>query len=70
MAMTHDEPAATVNDPVCGMGVDPATAKQTSEYRGQTYYFCSVMCKKAFEDDPQHYLTTGRHGDPTQVAGR
>lgn len=54
--MTHDEPTATVTDPVCGMEVDPTTAKQTSEDGGQTYVFCGVMCKKAFEDDPRHYL--------------
>ena len=57
-------------DPVCGMDVDPATTKHSSEYRGQTYYFCSVMCKKAFEDDPQHYLIKGHNGGPTQAAGR
>ncbi len=67
--MAH-EPTATVKDPVCGMDVDPTTAKQTSESRGQTYFFCSVMCKKAFEDDPQHYLDKGRRGTSTQVAGR
>ncbi len=68
--MTHNAPTATVKDPVCGMDVDPATTKHSSEYRGQTYYFCSVMCKKAFEDDPQHYLTKGQTGGPTQATGR
>ena len=48
--------ATTVKDPVCGMDVDMATAKYTSEYDGVTYAFCSLMCKRAFEDDPQHYL--------------
>ena len=47
---------ATGKDPVCGMDVDMATAKHTSEYDGVTYGFCSLMCKRAFEDDPQHYL--------------
>lgn len=54
--MTHLQQAATLKDPVCGMAIDPATAKHTSEYLGQTYYFCSLMCLKAFEDDPQPYL--------------
>ena len=43
-------------DPVCGMSVDPATARRTSAYEGQTYYFCSPACKKAFEADPRRYL--------------
>ena len=65
--MTHQQQAATVKDPVCGMAIDPATAKHTSEYLGQTYYFCSLMCRKAFEDDPQHYL---RQRDGGPAAGR
>lgn len=43
-------------DPVCGMDVDEATAKHTSEYHGQTYYFCAPGCKKAFESEPDTYL--------------
>ncbi len=67
--MTHDEPAAAVNDPVCGMGGDPTTAKQASEYRGQTYFFCSLMCKRAFEDNPGHYLGKGRPAGVAPSAG-
>lgn len=54
--MTHDTQQTTAQDPVCGMVVDPQTTKHTSEYRGQTYYFRSLMCRKAFEDAPQQYL--------------
>ena len=43
-------------DPVCGMSVDPATAKHTAEHQGTTYYFCAPGCKKAFESDPAKYL--------------
>jgi YHS domain-containing protein len=43
-------------DPVCGMQVDPQTARHTSEYDGQTYYFCAPGCKRAFDADPQQYL--------------
>ena len=43
-------------DPVCGMDVDPATAKHKSEYQGQTYYFCAPGCRKAFETEPAKYL--------------
>lgn len=46
----------TVHDPVCHMDIDPATAAGTSEYKGQTYYFCSLGCKKSFDKEPEKYL--------------
>jgi YHS domain-containing protein len=39
-------------DPVCGMDVDPKTAAGKSDYQGKTYYFCSLGCKKEFENNP------------------
>ena len=54
--MARETAATTAQDPVCGMDVDVATAKHTSEYRGSQYYFCSLMCRKAFEDEPERYL--------------
>jgi Cu+-exporting ATPase len=39
------------------MEVDPATAAATSEYQGQTYYFCAVGCKNRFDKDPQSYIS-------------
>ena len=43
-------------DPVCGMDIDPKAAAGKSEYKGQTYYFCSLGCKKAFDKEPQKYV--------------
>ena len=43
-------------DPVCGMEVDPKEAAGTSTYRGVTYYFCSLACKKAFDANPTKLL--------------
>lgn len=40
-------------DPVCKMNVEPAKAAAKAEYAGQTYYFCSESCRKAFAADPQ-----------------
>ena len=48
--------ANTVKDPVCGMDIDPKTAASKSEYHGQTYYFCSPGCKKAFDKEPEKYV--------------
>ncbi|MCP2518840.1 YHS domain-containing protein [Candidatus Aminicenantes bacterium AC-335-K20] len=44
-------------DPVCKMEVDEKTAEYKSEYKGKTYYFCAPGCKKAFDENPEKYLT-------------
>jgi P-type Cu+ transporter len=43
-------------DPVCGMTVDPITAKYRRQYAGQTYSFCCQGCAEKFKADPQKYL--------------
>ncbi len=43
-------------DPVCGMTVDEKTAQNKSDYKGNSYYFCSAGCKKTFDADPEKYL--------------
>ena len=48
--------ATTVKDPVCGMSVDPATAKHRLEHEGKTYYFCCAHCVEKFKAEPQKYL--------------
>ena len=35
-------------DPICGMEVDPTTAKWSAERDGETYYFCAPGCRRAF----------------------
>jgi xanthine dehydrogenase accessory factor len=49
------EPAAAI-DPVCGMTVEIATARWSSDYEGTTYYFCSAGCHKAFETTPAQFV--------------
>jgi Cu+-exporting ATPase len=44
-------------DPVCGMTVDPVTAKHRRQHGGQTYSFCCQGCADKFQADPQKYLT-------------
>ena len=45
-----------IHDPVCGMVVDPATAKHRVEFNGQSYYFCCSGCKAKFAANPPQYL--------------
>jgi Cu+-exporting ATPase len=47
---------AQVRDVVCGMTVDSETAQYKSEYKGETYYFCSPGCKRDFDKEPEKYL--------------
>jgi YHS domain-containing protein/(2Fe-2S) ferredoxin len=44
-------------DPVCLMDVDPATARWSSEHGGRTYFFCAPGCKKAFDREPEAYIS-------------
>src|SRR3954471_19238562 len=49
-------------DPVCGMQVDVATAKNISELDGKKYYFCSAGCKAKFDANPDPYLNKPHAG--------
>jgi Cu+-exporting ATPase len=60
--MTHDHThhhnaGHTATDPVCGMKVDPHTAKHRAEHHGHTFYFCSAKCREKFVADPEKYLS-------------
>jgi len=53
----HDHPAAeTATDPVCGMTVKIAGAKNTTVHEGHTYYFCNPKCLQKFTAEPDRYL--------------
>ncbi|MFA5780283.1 MAG: YHS domain-containing protein [Elusimicrobiota bacterium] len=43
-------------DLVCGMKINPETAKVTVEYKETIYYFCSRYCKEEFEKNSEKYL--------------
>ena len=49
-------PGVKAVDPVCGMAVDPSSAKGKAEYKGKTYYFCCTGCEAKFKGDPEKYL--------------
>ena len=45
-------------DPVCDMQVDVRKPPGgTFEHQGQTYYFCGPGCNRAFQKDPDAYLS-------------
>ena len=55
-------PTATVVDPVCGMKVDPATAKFSHAHGGKNYYFCCGGCREKFMAAPEKILSGGPKG--------
>jgi Cu+-exporting ATPase len=65
----HDAAAGLVKDPVCGMSVDPHTAKHRAEHGGRTYYFCSARCRERFVAEPEKFLAPEAAGAPPVAAG-
>ncbi len=54
-----------VRDPVCGMTVDPSTAKHVTRNEGADFHFCSAGCQAKFVAHPDKYLTAAtRAPDP------
>jgi len=47
-----------VQDPVCGMAIDPAGAAATAKHAGQTYWFCSDGCREKFVRSPDVYVSS------------
>lgn len=46
-----------VIDPVCKMEIEEEDAVATSTYKGKTYHFCAMGCKKKFDADPERYVS-------------
>ncbi len=55
-AHDHGHAAHLAKDPVCGMSVDPHTARHRAEHDGHPYHFCSARCREKFVADPAAYL--------------
>jgi xanthine dehydrogenase accessory factor len=50
-------------DPICKMEVDTDNPPGgQSDYQGTTYYFCAPGCKRAFDQDPEKYLSDQPQG--------
>ena len=66
-------PPVTVQDPVCGMTVDPETASHSLEHEGHRHYFCSAGCQAKFMADPGRFRDQAPHDHhhaPTHPTGR
>src|SRR6266851_8502616 len=45
-------------DPVCGMDVNPATARYKTLHNGKEYFFCSAGCLAKFQATPEKILSS------------
>ena len=49
---------STAIDPVCAMSVETSKAPGGQyKYKDVTYYFCGTGCNKAFQKEPEEYLS-------------
>jgi Cu+-exporting ATPase len=55
-------------DPVCGMSVDPATARYRVDYDGAPVYFCSERCRTRFLASPTSGPTNAAAVAPSAAA--
>lgn len=61
--MKHKNEDHDFKDPVCGMEVSRISATEEAVYKDKVYYFCAEICRKAFEVDPEKYVSHHRqHG--------
>ena len=57
--MSEQRTIAPTEDPVCGMTVDVAQAREkglTLTHEGSEYAFCGKGCLLEFRDDPSKYV--------------
>lgn len=66
-AETMQADPKTALDLVCGMKVNPTTAKNVLDHDGRTYFFCNPKCKAKFEADPAKYLAPAPAEEPTEA---
>jgi len=58
-----------VIDPVCGMKLNPSIVTYKYQYLGQTYYFCSLACTIAFDEEPEKYKGNINYDLPFEEGG-
>ena len=49
---------AKAKDPVCGMDVNPATARHKTLHKGKEYFFCCAGCLAKFQANPEKILSS------------
>ena len=65
----QSQTTATVQDPICGMNIDPEHAAATRIREGTTYYFCSERCVAQFDRSQDVTSADGRQPDTASTLG-
>jgi len=50
-----------MKDLVCGMEVEVERTAAKSDYKGKTFYFCSLQCKEKFDGDAEIYINQSQN---------
>jgi Cu+-exporting ATPase len=66
----HHDAAGGEKDPVCGMSVDPATARHRAAHRGRDYFFCGARCRERFVAEPETFLAPQPAAGPRAGTGQ
>lgn len=61
--------AEAVNDPVCGMTVDPTATPYHAHHGGKEYHFCSAGCRTKFVANPERYPGDTLRPEPVATPG-
>ena len=56
-------------DPVCGMTVDPATARYRTRHAGAEYFFCGARCLERFTAEPERFVGPSKPSAPAAPEG-
>ncbi len=57
-ASDDPSPTAVMKDPVCGMDVNPASARHKAQHEGKDFFFCSADCVATFQANPEKILSS------------
>lgn len=48
------------------MEITDTSNAESYEYKGETYYFCTTLCKIQFEQNPEKYINKENMDDHTK----
>ncbi|HKS88909.1 MAG TPA: heavy metal-binding domain-containing protein, partial [Stellaceae bacterium] len=69
-APDRHQAAGEATDPVCGMRVDPPTARHRVSHAGNEYFFCGPRCRERFAAEPERFLGKAEPPPVTQAAAQ
>lgn len=57
-----------VTDPVCRRSIALETVEAHCEFKGWSFFFCSVECVQRFDQRPENYIDRQKGGPPAHMA--